>query len=150
MSRYEHNRSCPAKFLSQHTDAAKRVADTWNLHRIGDSNAAVRKWFAARMDDGTSDHVLYDSKQDAVRHQHHDEQFYAYLRIMPFTLTPCESEVYLVGARKLYDAGMRMADPDDVNGGKDVIKRSTWDDQTAQSLFLVNQNLILPSSPNHY
>jgi len=142
-----HDRSCPSKAFN-HSDAAKRVADQWNLHRIGDPYGAIGKWFAVRLDDGTSDSVLYDTKQDAVKHQHHNEQFYAFLKIVPFTITPCEAEVYLASARNLYKAGMRMPDPDDVNGGRDVIKRSTWDDQTAQGLFLVNQNLILPDSYN--
>jgi hypothetical protein len=100
------------------------------------------------MDDGTSDNVLYDSKAEAVRHQHHNEVFYAFVRVAPFTLTLCEAEVYLIGARKLYDAGMRMTDPEDRNGGKDVIKRSTWEDQTMQSLYLLPTNLILPNHLN--
>lgn len=144
MTNYNHDRNCPARAFG-HSDAAKRVSDTWNLHRIGAPYDSVGKWFAVRMDDGTSDNVLYDNKQDAVRHQHHDEQFYAFLCVKPFTLDYCTAEVYLVGARKLHDAGLRMTDPAHASGGPDVIRRSSWEDQAAQSLFLVNQNLILPN-----
>lgn len=146
---YEHNRQCPLRVFGRgHTDAAKRVADAWNLHRIGDVHGSVGKWIACRLDDGTSDNVLYESKVTAVKHQRHNEQYYAFLRIIPFTITYCEAEVYLIGARKVYDAGMRMTDPDHRHGGPDIIKRSTWEDETAKSLFLVNQNLLLPHELN--
>lgn len=138
-----HTRGCPMKAF-RHSDAAKRISDTWNLHRMGDTHGAIRKWFAARMDDGSTDNVLYDHKVEAVRHQHHNERYYVFLRIMPFTITACEAEVYLTAARKLYDAGLKMTDPDHRSGGPDLIKRVSWEDQFAQAMGHAT-NIIHPN-----
>lgn len=137
-----HEIWCQAKLMG-HEDAAKRIADNYNLHRIGAEYNSIGKWIACALHDGRSDGVLYDSKADAVRHQHHNEQFYTFIKINPGSMSACEAAVMLKTARSLYDVGLRMADPDDQYGGKDVIKRLTVEDQKAQSR-LVNTNLILP------
>lgn len=131
-----------------HSDAAKRVSDEYNLHRIGSGGLAVGKWFAVALHDGASDHVLYDSKRDAIRHQKHNEQFYAYVRIVPASMSPCEAESFLATHRALYDRGLRMPDPDDVDGGREVIPRLTVEDQRASIRSIVcgtpPRNLIWP------
>lgn len=137
-----HEPWCPLKVLG-HTDAAKRMSDTYNLHRIGAGDDAIGKWFAAALHDGTTDDVLYDSKRDAVIHQHHDEQWYTYIKINPMSSNPCEMEVMLKTARSLYDKGLRMADPTDKRGGLDVIKRLSVEDQMAQARGR-NTNLVMP------
>lgn len=141
-----HEQWCTQKALP-HDDAAKRVADEYNLHRLGAGDSSIGKWFAARLVDGTSDHVLYDSKRDAVRHQHHDEQYFTFIKINPGDMTPCAAAVMLRIARALADKGMRLADPDARSGGMDVIKRVTVEDQMAQSR-LSNTNLIMPWEAN--
>lgn len=137
-----HSQWCPSKAFN-HSDAAQRVSDTYNLHRIADPHGSIRKWYAAALSDGRSDNVLYESKRDAVRHQHHNEQWYAFIRIGPAQMTPCEAEVFLATARKIYDAGGRMPDPDHPHGGVDVIKRLNAEDQIAQSRG-ISTNLIIP------
>lgn len=137
-----HEHWCQQKALP-HDDAAKRIADTYNLHRLGMGDASIGRWFAARLIDGTSDDVLYDNKRDAVSHQHHNERYYTFIKINLSDMTPCSAAVMLKTARALERSGMRMADPDDVHGGKDVIKRLTVEDQMAQSRG-VNTNLIMP------
>jgi hypothetical protein len=141
-----HENWCQQKSLP-HEDAAKRLADTYNLHRLGMGDASIGRWFAVRLNDGTSDQVLYDTKRDAVRHQHHDEQFYAFIKIVPSDMTACAAAVMLKTNRALYDSGMRMADPDDRFGGKDVIKRVSIEDQMNQSRGR-NTNLIMPWEAN--
>jgi len=138
-----HVPQCPLKAF-RHSDAAKRFADEYNLHRIGDRYGSVGKWMAVRLDDGSSDHVLYDTKRDAVRHQHHNEMFYAFARIIPTTMNICDAEIYLGTQRKLHDAGFRMTDPDSRSGGNDVIKRVTREDQFAQMRGR-STNLYLPN-----
>lgn len=137
-----HEPWCQAKLMG-HEDAAKRIADEYNLHRIGDEYGSIGKWIACALHDGRSDGVLYDSKPDAIRHQHHNEQWYTFIKINPHSMNACEAAVMLKTARNLYDAGLRLADPDDRHGGKEVIKRLTVEDQKAQAVGR-NTNLILP------
>jgi hypothetical protein len=142
----DHQPWCRFKtFGFEHTDAAKRMADTYNLHLIAGGRNAYGRYFAAALHDGRDDDVLYDTKLDAVRHQHHNEQFYTYIRINPTSSNPCEMEVMLMTARNLDGAGLKLADPDHKHGGMDVIKRSTVEDQRAQSVGR-NINLILPEA----
>jgi hypothetical protein len=129
--------------VNGHTDAAQRFSDTYNLHRIGAGYDAIGKWFAARLDDGTTDNVLYDDKYSCVIHQKHNEQFYTFVKICPSDMDPCEAEVMLGTARKLYKGGMRMADPDHKHGGLDLMKRLMVEDQLALYRGVV-QNIQLP------
>lgn len=125
-----HESWCPwGRFGTGHTDAAKRLSDTYNLHRIGAGINAVGKWFAASLAEGRSDDVLYDSKLSCVRHQKHNEKLYTFIKIVPTGMKPCEAEVMLETARRMYDAGMRMTDPDHKHGGLDLITRLTVEDQ---------------------
>jgi len=129
--------------LGNHTDAAKRLSDTYNLHRIALGLNAVGKWFAASLAEGRTDDVLYDSKLDCVIHQHHNERWYTFIKIVPASMRPCEAEVMLTTARRLYDKGMRMTDPDHKHGGPDLIQRLTVEDALAQMRGVVT-NLKMP------
>lgn len=128
---FEHEPWCQRKGF-HHEDAAKRIADTYSLHRIaGDAlgHSNMGRWFAASIQDGTTDNVLYDSKSDAVRHQHHNENRYTYIKIGPFAMTACSAAVMLKTARWAYESGLRMADPDDrKTGGVELIKRASIED----------------------
>jgi hypothetical protein len=137
-----HEAWCQQKAFN-HSDAAKRVSDTYNLHRIALGYDAIGKWFGSALNDGRSDDTLYDSKRDCVVHQHHNEMYYTYTKIGPQSMNPCEAEVMLKTARSLYDKGLRLADPDHARGGLDVIKRLTVEDQLAQARG-INTNLRMP------
>jgi hypothetical protein len=126
-----------------HEDAAQRIADTYALHRLGAGYGAIGKWFAAALHDGRSDNVLYDTKQEAVRFQHHNEQYFTFIKINPHTMNACEAAVMLKTARFAANHGMRLADPQSKTGGKDLIKRLTVEDQRAQSVGR-NTNLTMP------
>jgi hypothetical protein len=138
----QHEPWCQMKTMG-HSDAAQRLYDTYNLHRMAIGDNAIGKWFAVAMADGRSDNVLYDTKRECVRHQHHNEQYYAFVKIVPPSMRLCEAEVMLTTARKLFDGGLRMVDPDDKHGGKDVIKRLSVEDQLAQ-MRGHNTNLQMP------
>ena len=131
-----HQFRCPIK--TDHSDAAKRVSDIYNLHRIADAYGNIGFWFACALADGQSDMGLYESKQDAIRHQHHNENYYTFIQIVPSSMTPCEAEVMLKTARMIYDAGGRISDG---FSRHDLIKRLGWEDQLAQSTGIA-QNLI--------
>jgi hypothetical protein len=127
-----HDRQCPlAGSGSEHSDPAKRVYDNYHLHRTADYFASLGKWIAVALQDGASDGVLYDSKSDAIHHQHHNEQWYAYIQITPANMTVCSAEIYLGVIRRLYDKGLRMVDPDHRGGGPELIKRASYEDQLA-------------------
>lgn len=143
-----HDQGClPARRtpLGDHSDAAKRVADTWRLHRAALGTVATGQWFAAALEDGASDGVLYEGKRDAVRHQHHNEQRYAFICISPGDLTPCMAEEFLAINRTLYARGIRLADPDHAKGGRDVIQRVTVEDQRSLVRSIASRGRIRPS-----
>ena len=96
---------------AQHSDPARRASEQVTLHLLADRDRAINSWCAIRLSDGGSDGILYDSKAAAVRHQLHEFQC-AYVKIPPDGMGPREAEIFLKFNRQLYDAGMRIADPD--------------------------------------
>lgn len=139
-----HDVNCARKGLG-HSDAAKRVSDTYRLHRLAEGNAAIGQWIAVRLADGHSDNVLYDSKSAAVRHQHHNEQWYAFVAIGAWDMSPCEAEEFLALNRMLYDNGIRMTDPDHASGGPELIPRATVEDQRSLVRSIRNHGRTRPS-----
>lgn len=142
MTDYEHQPWCQLKGWV-HTDAAKRMTDEYNLHRVAAGYDAIGKWIACALQDGTSDHVLYDDKLSAVTHQRHNESRYVFIKINPSSSNPCEMEVMLRTSRRLYDAGMRMTDPDHKHGGPSVIRRLMVEDELNFMRGAVT-NLVMP------
>lgn len=144
----EHDPGCqPARRmpLGGHSDAAKRVSDTHRLHKAALGHDAIGKCFAAALADGTTDGVLYDTKRDAVRHQHHNEQLYAFVFTGPGDVSVCEAEEFLAQCRLLYDRGIRLADPDHRGGGLDVIQRVTREDQRSLMRSIADRGRSRPS-----
>jgi hypothetical protein len=140
-----HTIQCKSKAFD-HSDAAKRASDNYNLHRVTNPYDSIGKWIAVALSDGSSDGVLYDTKKECVSHQHHDEMWYAYIRINPSSMMPCDAEIFLRMHRMMYDKGIRLADPDDVKGGRDVIKRSTSEDQFSLLRSIRSGGTIRPSN----
>ena len=133
MNRTQHQPRCPIEnwtALGDHSDAAKRIADIYSLHRLADPYGNIGFWIACALADGQSDMVLYETKSDAIRHQHHNENWYTFIQIVPSTMTPCEAEVMLKVARMAYDRGWRITDG---LSRRDLIKRLGWEDQIALS-----------------
>lgn len=124
----EHMQWCQRKGV-EHSDAAKRIADEYNLHRLGAEYDSIGKWFACSLQDGTSDHVLYDDKLSAVLHQHHNERNFLFMKINPSSASPCEMEVMLSTTRRLWKHNIRMPDPDHKHGGPSIITRLMAEDQ---------------------
>lgn len=131
--------------LGAHSDAARRVSDAYRLHKLAEGLASIGRWFAVALADGTSDGVLYDGKRDAVRHQHHNEQWYAFICINPGDMTVCEAEEFLAINRTLYEHGIRLADPDDLHGGREVIQRATVEDQRSLVRSIQSRGRLRPS-----
>jgi hypothetical protein len=133
VNRNRHVLRCPIENrtpFGDHSDAAKRVSDTFSLHRVADPFGNIGYWFAAALADGQTDGTLYASKQDAIKHQHHNENYYTFIQIVPASMTPCEAEVMLKVARMIYAAGGRITDG---YSRHELIQRLGWEDQNALS-----------------
>lgn len=101
------------------SDDAKRASDIVNGYYAYVKWEELKiSWVAIRLSDGGSDGTLYHSKRDAVQHQS-DEFVCAYvsLRNCPNGVSPLEMERFLAFTRGAYDAGMRLPDPDAMDGG---------------------------------
>jgi hypothetical protein len=70
-------------------DAAKRISDTVALHltAANDLVDCVGCWCAFKLEDGTSDGAIYDTKNDAIYHQLGNSKDYCYLKIPPDGIT---------------------------------------------------------------
>ena len=135
-----HTRDCPKPGMG-HSDAAKRLYDTYTLHKVADLFGNLGKWFAVRLADGTGDGMLYDSKDECALFQRIDERYFAYVQVTHAQMTICSAEAYLMLLRRMYDAGIRQVDPREAKGGREMIKRVSSEDQLAQ-VFGRSQNLL--------
>lgn len=129
-----------------HSDAARRLADKYNLHRT--AGARPGQWFAVALADGTSgDHdTLYDTKGQAVFHQHHNEWNYAFIMIGPPSMSICAAASVMRWQRQ--QAALKLPDRDDPRGGMDVIPRLTQEGQRRQLAALAGR-LRLPVALGH-
>lgn len=82
------------------------------------------RWIAARLSDGSTDGTVYDTRDDAIRHQAHETQC-AYLVVPPAPMPPVDATAYLELHRRMYAGGYRLQDP----GG---VTRATIQQQMAQ------------------
>lgn len=142
-----HDRAC--RFARQedgggHSDAAKRISDWYNLHRAA---GAARGVIAVALADGTSDGVLYQDRAAAVVHQHHNEHWYAYIRIAAPSMSICEAASLLRWERQA--ARLRLPDRDDrKHGGLEVIPRLNSEDHQRQLAALAGRG-TLPVALGH-
>lgn len=129
--------------ILDHSDPAKRIHDTYMMHRLADPIGNIGRWFAVAIADGTTDNVLYDTRGDAIRHQHHNEFYYAYVQIVPSQMSICDAEIFLSGVRKTYQARKSLMDRDHAHGGMEIIPRLSIEDQRSQ-IAGKPTNLVIP------
>lgn len=103
--------------MTTELDAAKRIADIVNGQAVAQPfDVLVRSWMAFKLEDGTSDGVLYDSRPAAVAHQKGDSAKYLYisLREAPGGMLPMQARAILRFHRMVYDTpGGRVTHPTD-------------------------------------
>lgn len=109
-----------------HSDAAKRVADGYNLHLLAGRDNAVGRFLAFNLSDGRSDNALYDTKADAERHQHGHDRERLYVHVRATSMSACQAATLLRTARMLYDLGNHQT------GDRVVIPRLTNEHQARQ------------------
>lgn len=96
------------------TDAAKRMCDQINARLTFSNPWEVRsKWMAFRLNDGGTDGVIYDTREEAINHQI-DERFCCYFtfRSAMSGAKPLDCQIFLNYYRDMYDANMRMHEPE--------------------------------------
>jgi hypothetical protein len=111
-------------------DAGKRIADTFIMHRLADPIGNVGKFFAVRLQDGTTDNELYDSMESARLHigRRDDEDRWMYIQIVPAMLPARDAAILLRAQRKMHDKGIRTSSM----GGRVMIPRVSREDQISQ------------------
>lgn len=119
-----------ARITPELRDAAKRASDIINTYITFVPWEQLRmQWIAVSLQDGTCSQ-LYDSKADAVRHTLHERThaFVAFRGIGPGGSNPRELAIFLQFNRDAYDAGLRLPDPDDNTGGKELLMTAAQGD----------------------
>jgi hypothetical protein len=103
-------------------NSAKRLSGIINsLVIIHPIDQLIHSWIAVKLADGSTDGVLYDTRQDAVRHQAHEQQC-AYLNLGPVMggMDINAAFAILKFHRDSYDAGYTFIDPEHPTGGMDI------------------------------
>jgi hypothetical protein len=72
----------------------------------------INSWMAIRLADGSSDNVLYESREAAIAHQP-DERWclYVFMRNCQGGIKPLDAQLMINLHRQVYDAGGRLSDP---------------------------------------
>jgi len=126
-----------------HSDAARRVADTYMLHRVANPGlGSVNKVFAVALSDGSSDGVLYDTMAACIRHQKHNARWYAYLRVGREEMSVCAAASVLKIHRDADAAGLKFVDRDDPSFGMELIPRLTVEDNQRMTSALAARTWI--------
>lgn len=118
------------------TDAARRASDAVNSMISYHGSWDIRNsWMAFRLEDGTGDGNLYDSKKDAVRHvSNYQYYFFFCFRNSLAGSNPRDMQIWLEMHRHAYENGGNLTDPDDNDGGPDMIVPTAYHDyRTGQS-----------------
>ncbi len=141
----EHDHRCPT--VGEHSDAARRVADSVNIHVAAKGWDAVKRWVAIALEDGKSDGTLYDTKAEAIRGQR-DHRWYFYVSVPPNGTNACKAESLLRFARMSAKAQASISDRVATHGDPlQLITRIDARQQNAMSARLIRPRLALPRGP---
>lgn len=82
-------------------DAAKRLHEAVALHLVADFERAIRSVVIVKLEDGSTDGVLYDSWDDACRimERYRDARFYTPVRVTPDGITERDARLLLRAMR---------------------------------------------------
>ncbi len=113
------------------------------VHVFGtDWSERIRSWVALKLQDGSSDGVLYDSRLAAVRHVP-DQRWYAFFsfRNAPQGFASLkDAQLFIDYHRMAYAQGAQqaLADPDQPNGGRELIMPTPLEQIMLQRGLLLN------------
>lgn len=110
-----------------HSDAAKRFADVYNLHKAA---GAVAGWIAVSYAEGRGGFTVYDTRAAAVADCWPWEDRFFYCSLAERSMTICAAESVLRFRRIM--AEVEKPDRDIKGGGLEVIPRLATEDQERQ------------------
>jgi hypothetical protein len=111
-SKCEHGNIVCSLCYKGASDAAKRLADNVNARIVFTPfDQLTRSWMAFKLEDGSTDGTLYDSREDAISHQV-DEKLCAYICMRQCLqgISYRDADLFLKMHRMVYDAGGRFSD----------------------------------------
>jgi hypothetical protein len=111
-------------------DLGKKIADTYIMHRLADPIGNIGRFFAVRLQDASTNNILYPSMDEARRDigRRDDEDRWMYVQLVPANLPPMDAAILLKTQRKMYDAGIRVS----TMGGRTMIPRLAREDHISQ------------------
>jgi len=112
-----------------HSDAAKRFADNYNLHKAAGTSAG---WIAVALADGGTDGQVYQTREEAVRFAWPNERWFFYATLTQPSITVCAAESVLRYKRIMNEMEGGHTDRDAPHGGLEIIPRLAAEDQEAQ------------------
>ena len=89
--------------LGFYSDAARRISDAVKLHLLADAAGNEGRWLAFRLDDGTPDPTLYDSRSDLIRAKGLFAKHWGGVKLLPMGMGYREAESYLKFSRHVAD-----------------------------------------------
>ena len=120
-------------------DSANRASDFINNIIAHSEWDDIKNGFVAiRLSDGHCNGTVYESKRDAVRHCK-DERRYAFVcfrNLGPNGSNPRELVHFLMWNRDAYKNGWRLSDPDEHDGGPDLVPTAQLGDHYRTSLVM--------------
>lgn len=95
------------------TDDAKRVHEALNLAVVFSPwDVRSHGWMAFALQDGSTDHVIYPSRQDAIAHVSDEHRFFfVSLRSCPTGMPAKDAQLLLEVHREAADAGLGFTEP---------------------------------------
>lgn len=95
-------------------DAAKRLSDAVALHLVADFDQAIRSIVVVKLEDGSTDGVLYASWDDACAKGVPDPRWYAPLRITPDGINERDARLWMRTMRMLPGIRTMPASPEHI------------------------------------
>mgnify|MGYP001548895548 CR=1 FL=1 len=99
----------PENATEEEWSAARRLRDAVDLHLQAQGDGAHGKYIAVRLEDGSHDGNLYDTRADAVRHQINDPWCF-YVRLSVGGMQLMEAWTVLLYARQAKTRGIVFAE----------------------------------------
>lgn len=122
-----------------HTDTAKRLSDTYNLHKA--AGAPVGWWFSVALADGSGGDELFGTKAEAVNWYWPYESHRFYCKLGPASMSVCEAESVMAWQRQANQ--LRLTDRDAEGGGLELIPRLT-DEHHARQMAAMRGDVGMP------
>lgn len=88
------------------TDPGRRLSEAVSAAR---QQGGAGRWIAVTLAEGKWNQEIYDSREDAVRHN--DEARHALLMVPPMPMPPAEATAWIDLQRRVWESGFRFTNP---------------------------------------